>query len=121
MQDVRLGVAFLLAPVKLAAGERLGVSRIGQRGAMKESDVYMRSEYVDVAEGRIAQACHRTPVVQQLQDFVAAVSHHLKPLLRDGPQFSSMLFHPSIDGRIPLASAVESQYFRSHRLISLKD
>jgi hypothetical protein len=28
---------------------------------------------------------------------------------------TGMLFHPRIDGRIPLDSAVESQQFRSHR------
>ena len=27
---------------------------VGERGSMKETDVHMRSEYVDVAEGRIS-------------------------------------------------------------------
>jgi hypothetical protein len=35
--------------------------------------------------------------------------------MRDGSQFTCMLFHPGIDGGIPLDSAVESQQFRSHR------
>ena len=35
--------------------------------------------------------------------------------LHDGSQFTRMLFHPPIDGGIPLDSAVESQQFRSHR------
>src|SRR5258705_6015942 len=35
--------------------------------------------------------------------------------MRDGSQFACMLFHPRIDGGIPLDSAVESQQFRSHR------
>jgi hypothetical protein len=35
--------------------------------------------------------------------------------MRDGSQFTCMLFHPRIDGGIPLDSAVESQQFRSHR------
>src|SRR6266849_5778404 len=89
--------------------------RIRQRRAVKEPHVYVRSEYIDVAEGRISQTCNRTAVMQKLPDFVPAFSHHLKPLQRDGSQFTGMLFHPRIDGRIPLDSAVESQQFRSHR------
>jgi hypothetical protein len=53
--------------------------------------------------------------MQKLPDFVPALSHHLKPLMRDGSQFTCMLFHPRIDGGIPLDSAVESQQVRSHR------
>jgi hypothetical protein len=82
---------------------------------LKEPDVYVRSEYIDVAEGRIAQACNRTAVMQDLTDFVSAFSHHLNPLLRDGSQFTSMLFHPGIDGGIAFDGTVESQQFRSHR------
>src|SRR5215470_18426982 len=82
---------------------------------MKEPNVYMRGEYIDVAEGRISQTCNRTAVMEELPDFVAAFSHHLKRLMRDGAQFTSMLFHPRIDGRIPLDRAVEAQQFRSHR------
>src|ERR1700676_1676646 len=89
--------------------------RIRQRCAVKEPHVYVRSEYIDVAERRISQTCNRTAVMQKLPDFVSAFSHHLKPLKRDGSQFTGMLFHPCIDGRIPLDSAVESQQFRSHR------
>src|SRR5713101_7231985 len=89
--------------------------RIRQRCAVKEPHVYVRSEYIDVAEGRISQTCHRTAVMQKFPDFVPAFSHHLKPLMRDGSQFTCMLFHPRIDCGIPLDSAVESQQFRSHR------
>src|SRR6266498_3887311 len=53
--------------------------------------------------------------MQKFPDFVPAFSHHLKPLMRDGSQFTYMLFHPRIDGGISLDSAVESQQFRSHR------
>jgi hypothetical protein len=52
--------------------------------------------------------------MQKLPDFVPALSHHLKPLLRNGSQFACMLVHPRIDGRIPLDGAVESEQFRSH-------
>src|SRR4029077_3234198 len=91
------------------------VSRIRQRCAVKEPQVYVPSEYIDVAEGRISQTCYRTAVMQKFPDFVPAFSHHLKPLMRDGSQFTCMLFHPRIDGGIPLDGAVESQHFRSHR------
>ena len=89
--------------------------RIPQRCAVKEPHIYVRSEYIDVAEGRISQTCNRTAVMQKLPDFVPAFLHHLKPLMRDGSQSTCMLFHPRIDGWIPLDSAVESQQFRSHR------
>jgi hypothetical protein len=97
------------------AGALQQVSRIRQRCTVKEPHVYVRSEYIDVAEGRISQTCNRTAVMQKLPDFVPAFSHHLKPLMRDGSQFTCMLFHPRIDGGIPLDSAVESEQFRSHR------
>jgi hypothetical protein len=53
--------------------------------------------------------------MQDLPDFVPASSHHLKPLVRDGPQFTSMLLHPCIDGEIAFDSSVEPQKFDSHR------
>src|SRR5260370_28578816 len=89
--------------------------RIPQRCALKEPHIYVRSEYIDVAEGRISQTCNRTAVMQKLPDFVPAFSHHLKPLMGDGSQFTYILFHPRIDRGIPLDRAVESQQFRSHR------
>src|ERR1022692_4012522 len=97
------------------AGALQQVSGIRQRCAVKQPHVYVRSEYIDVAEGRISQTRNRAAVMQKLADFVPAVSHHLKPLMCDGSQFTCMLLHPRIDGGIPLGSAVESQQFRSHR------
>src|SRR6266446_7274513 len=97
------------------AGALQQAGRIRQRYAVKEPHVYVRGEYIHVAEGRISQTCNWTAVMQKLPDFVPALSHHLKPLMRDGSQFTCMLFHPRIDGGIPLDSAVESQQFRSHR------
>jgi hypothetical protein len=72
-------------------------------------------EYIDVAEGRISQTGNRAAVMQKLPDFIPAFSHRLKPLMRDGSQFTGVLFHPRIDGGITLDSAVEPQQFRSHR------
>src|SRR3989442_7305071 len=97
------------------AGALQQVSRIRQRRAVEEPHVYVRMEYVDVAEGRIPQTCNRTAVMQKLPDFVPAFSHHLKPLVRDGCQPTCALFHPRIDGGIPLDGAVESQQFLFHR------
>jgi hypothetical protein len=53
--------------------------------------------------------------MQELADFVAAVSHQVEPPARDGAQFTGMRFHPRIDGGIALDSAVESQILRPHR------
>jgi hypothetical protein len=53
--------------------------------------------------------------MQKLPYFAPTFSHHLKPLMRDGSQFTCMLFHPRINGWIALDSAVESQHFRLHR------
>jgi hypothetical protein len=53
--------------------------------------------------------------MQKLPDFVPAFSHDLKPLMRDGSQFTWMPVHPLIDGGIALDSVVESQQFRLHR------
>ena len=89
--------------------------RIRQCCAVKEPHVCVRSEYTDVAEGRISETCNRIAVVQELPDFVPTFSHRLKPSERDGSQFTGMLFHPCIDGRIPFDSAIESQEFRSGR------
>src|SRR5215471_5382231 len=101
------------------AGALQQAGRIRKRCAMKEPDVDVRSEYVDVAEGRISQTCYGTAVMQKLADFVPAFSHDLKPLMRDDSQFTCMLFHPRFDGGIALDSAVESQQFRSHRRTTL--
>jgi hypothetical protein len=97
------------------AGALQQAGRIWQRCALKEPHVYVRSEYIDVAEGRVSQTCNRIAVMQKLANFVPAFSHDLKPLMRDGSQFTCMLFHPRIDGGIPLDGAVESQQFRPHR------
>src|ERR1700692_4016579 len=89
--------------------------RIRQRCAVKEPHVYVRSEYIDVAEGRISQTCNRTAVMQKLPAFVPAFSHHLKPPMRDGSQFTPLLINPLTDCWIAFYSTVESQQFRSHR------
>ena len=88
------------------------VSRIRQRCALKEPHVDVRGEYIDIAEGRISQTGDRTAVMQKLLDFVSAISHHLKPSMRDSSQLTGMLLHPQIDGGIPPDSTIESKQFR---------
>src|SRR5580700_7554294 len=44
------------------AGALQQAGRIRQRCAVKEPHVYVRGEYIDIAEGRIAQTCNRTAV-----------------------------------------------------------
>src|SRR6202008_5090602 len=97
------------------AGALQQAGRIRQRCPVKEPHVYVRSEYIDVAEGRISQTGNWPAVMQKLPDFVSAFSHHLKPLMRDSSQFTCMFFHPRIDSGIPLDCAVEPQQFLSHR------
>src|ERR1035438_1300129 len=75
-----------MAPELARALQQAG--RIRQRCAAKEPHAYVRSEYIDVAEGHISQTCNRTAVMQKLPDFVPAFSHHLKPLKRDSSQFT---------------------------------
>jgi hypothetical protein len=75
----------------------------------------VRRKHIHVVEGRIAQARHRTAVMQDLPHFIAAFAHRLKLLSCDRSQFTFMHTHPRIDGGIAFDSAVQSQQFRSHR------
>src|SRR5450755_2369214 len=99
------------------AGALQQARRVPQRCAVKEPHIHVRSEYIDVAEGRVSQTCNRTAVMQKLPDFVPAFSHRLEPPMRDVSQWTGTLFrlHPRIDGWIVLDGAVEAQQFRSHR------
>jgi hypothetical protein len=90
--------------------------RIRQRVTVKEPNIYVRSEYVDVAEGSIAQTCNRAAVMQYFPDFISTFSHRLKPLMRDGSQLSPMLIHPRIDCGVAFDGTVESQQLRFHGL-----
>ena len=83
-----------------------------QSGALKEADVDVGGEHIDICEGHVSETRNRATVMQKLADFVSAVPHHLKPLLRDGSQFTWMFAHPRIDGGIAWDGAVESQQFR---------
>jgi hypothetical protein len=91
------------------AGALQQAGRIGKRCAVKEPHIDVRGKYIDIAERRISQTYNRTTVMQKLPDFIPALSHHLKPLMGDGSQFTGMLLHPSIDGGVPRDSPVEPQ------------
>src|SRR5579864_229487 len=96
------------------AGALQQTGRVRQRRAVKEANVYVGGEHVDVGEGRVSQTGDRTAVMQKLADFVAAISHHVKPVTRDGSQFAGVVFQPGVDGGIALDSAVESKQIRFH-------
>src|ERR1017187_1182737 len=65
--------------------------RIRQRCALKEPHVYVRSEYIDVAEGSISQTCNRIAVMQELPNFVPAFSHHRQ---RARAEKGQAIYHP---------------------------
>ena len=81
------------------AGALQRAGRIRQRCAVKEPHVYVRTEYIDVAEGRIAQTYNRTAVMQDLPDFVPAfslTSNHSCAMAPNSPACS--FIHASMAG-----------------------
>jgi hypothetical protein len=93
------------------AGALQQTGRIRQRCTVKEPNVDVRGKHIYIAEGRIPQTCNRAAVMQELPHFVPALSHHVKPPMRDGSQFTGMLVHPRVDGGFPLDWAIEPQQF----------
>ena len=86
------------------AGALQEARRIRQGCAVEESHIDVGSEYIDVAEGRIAQIGNWTVVMYKLSNFVAAISHLLKPPLRDGPYSPARVFiHTSTAGSFSTA------------------
>jgi len=63
---------------------------------------FMCTEGIDVGECCVRYACCRMAIMQHLSHIVSALSHDLKPVLRNGTQFIRVLFHPSFDSRISL-------------------
>jgi hypothetical protein len=87
---------------------------IGQRGTVKEPQVDVRSEDIDVAKGRISETGNRTTVVHELADLVAAIAQRLKPVTRDRSQVACAFVQPPVDGWVVLDSAVKSEQVRFH-------
>src|SRR6188768_1364266 len=92
------------------AGSLQQTGGIFERCATEEADIDVVSEYADVCEGRILDTCVGASVVHQLHDIIAALTHPIKPLLRNGPQLCRSFFQPDVDGRIVLLRSRESQY-----------
>ena len=81
------------ADQKASWGKLLPPTRQAQPTPIAELAVFdalldVRVCCIDVAEGRISQACNRTAVMQELPNLIPAFSHRLKPAMRDGPQFA---------------------------------
>ena len=55
------------------AGALQQAGRIRQGRSVKEPRVYVRGEYVDVAEGGISQTCNWTVIMQKLPDFIPRI------------------------------------------------
>ncbi len=81
--------------------------RVRQACTLKEADIYMGREHIDVCKWYSTQACNRAAVMQDFPNFIPASSHHLKPLPRDCAQLTLLSFHPRIDGRITLHRSVK--------------
>src|SRR5215831_7624912 len=87
---------------------------VWQRCAMEESDVYVRHEYIDVAEWCVSQAGGWTTIVQKLADFISALSHDIKPMPCNVSKRAGMLLHLGIDGARALDRAIEAQKILFH-------
>ena len=84
------------------------VCRVLQHCSVKESDVHVRCESVDVSEGDIAKAGYGTAVVEQLAHLVAAGAHHLKPFTCEGAWFTRMGAEPGFDGGVVLDGSIKA-------------
>jgi hypothetical protein len=60
---------------------------IGHVGPVKEPDIDVIREGIDVGECRITDTRSRMTIMQQFLHIVSVVAQDLKPALRDRPQF----------------------------------
>jgi hypothetical protein len=58
--------------------------RIGQRHPLKEPNLYVRGEGIDLTEGRISETRDGTAVMQKFTNFISTSPHHVKPGTGDG-------------------------------------
>ena len=77
--------------------------RVGELGAAKESNVHVRREHIDVAKGRISDACRGMSVVQQLAKGleVSAESLYVRAGILDAETATAQ--HPTPDVRRAIA------------------
>ncbi len=91
------------------AGTFQNALRVGNLSASKESDIDVRLKGIDVSECRVSDACRRMTVVQAFSYVVPALTHGLKPILRNFAQFAGVLSQPFINGRITPGRIGESK------------
>ena len=72
---------------------------------MNRSDLATRIDELANTPSEDALPSDAESVVDELLNFVSALSHHFKPLFGDGTQFIWSIFQPCIDGRIVPHSA----------------
>ena len=60
---------------------------VGECCALEKAYIDVRGEDVDVGEGDVAEAGIGAAVVENLTDFVAAGSHYVEPVAREGVEF----------------------------------
>ena len=82
------------------AGTFQNTFRVGNLSASKESDIHVSLKGVDVSKCRVSDACRRMTIVQALSYIVPALTHGLKPVLRNFAQLARVLSQPCINGRI---------------------
>ena len=95
------------------AGALQDSGRIRQRRALKESNIHVCREHVDVGKRRIAQAGGGHTIMHDLADIIAALAHHFKPLAGNVAEFPALLLEPCFDGGVSLESAAQSEEFCS--------
>ena len=100
---LELDVAHELARALEQAG------RVWERRAVKEANVHVRGEDVDIAEGGVAEAGNRAAVMEQLADFVSAAAHGVKPPAGKVSQLAVVASHPGVDGGVAFDGAVEAE------------
>jgi len=85
-------------------------SGVAEHRAVKEADIDVTFECVDVPKGRILYTCDGTTIVHQLSDIVTAPPHLRKPLLRNRLQLDpAPLDQPYVDRGISFYASRQPQ------------
>jgi hypothetical protein len=83
--------------------------RIRQFGSMKEADVDVRGEGIDVGKRRTAHARSGLTIMQHLPNVIAAMAYGFKPPSCDGTEWTLVVIPPKLDGGMALCRAIESK------------
>ena len=84
--------------------------RIRQFGSMKEADVDVGREGIDVRKRRTAHACGGLTVMQHLTNVIAAMAYGFKPPSCRGTQWTLVFLPPELNAAMPLYRAIEPKY-----------